>query len=183
MSPDERFLAILHTWQNGLTETALYTAIGLLPEFLNFGENGHTVWARKVISISTRAISGNCSTHPTAFGSDGFLYCAYGRVDLMSGVEEEIFGKFDMLEPWNITFSGDGQTAVRSIDHARILDYILPGGGTKILHRYESGTVLKPQALSQTGRFLAWTEICHGQYVTIHRCRIYDKRLCTLNEL
>ena len=183
LSPDGRFLAVLYTWRNGSIDSALYTAIWLLQEILDFEDSGSTLWARKIVSISTRTMGENHSTQPIAFGNDGFLYCAYGRIDLTSGVEEEVFGKFNLREPWNIMFSGDGRTAVRFVDDARVLEYVAPGGDTETIYRYESGTVLKPGALSQTGRFLAWNEVRHGQGAIFNRFRLYDKHLGTLSEL
>ena len=186
LSCDGRYLGILYyhrkTFSAVSVSVSLYTAIWLLPEILDFSATGPALWARKVISTSTKVNLGNCSAHPIVFGNDGLLYCAYGRVDPASGVVEEIFGNFDIHEHWNIMFSGDGQTAVCFIDHERVLEYVSFGGGTETIYQYGSGTVLTPGALSHSGRFLAWHEVSDEQG-TIDRFRVYDKHSCTLNEL
>ena len=186
LSCDGRHLGILYYCRKTSPEInnySLYTAIWLLPEILDFSASGPTLWARKVVSTSTRVNLGNSSAHPIVFGTDGGLYCAHGRVDPASGAVEEIFGNFDIREHWNIMFSGDGQTAVCFIDYARVLAYVSFGGGTKTIYQYDSGTLLDPGALSHTGRFLAWHELCSEQGTFIERFRVYDKHSCTLNEL
>ena len=188
LSCDGRYLGILYIYRNkssGFSEfpVSLYTAIWLLPETLDFSASGSTLWARKVISTSTIVKADNCSPYPIVFGNDGLLYCAIGRVDPVSGMEEKLFGSFDVREESNIMFSGDGQTAVCFIDHARVLEYVSFGGGTKTIYQYGSGTVVDPGALSQTGRFFAWSEICHAQGTYVDRVRVYDQHSCTLNGL
>ena len=186
LSSDGRYLGILYKYTKrvSIPKTSLYTAIWLLAETLDFSNSGPTLWARKVISTSSaHIIPGNCSAHPIVFGNDGLLYCAYGRVNPASGVEEKLFGNFDIRENWNIMFSGDGQTAVCFIDYERVLEYVSFGGGTKTIYQYGRGTMLNPGALSHTGRFLAWHELCNVQGAYVDRCRVYDKLLCTLNEL
>ena len=187
LSSDGKYLGIMYTYRKSEPRddisVSLYTAIWFLPEMLDFSGSGPTLWARKVISTSTKVQLGNCSAHPIVFGNDGLLYCAYGRIDPVSGAVEEIFGSFDTREHWNIMFSGDGQTAVCFIDYPRVLEYVSFGGGTKQIYQYGSGTVLSPGALSHTGRFLAWHEMCIEQGTLIDRFRVYDKHSCELNEL
>ena len=188
LSSDGRYLGILYIHRRKSlgdvnTRVSLYTAIWLLPETLDFSASGPTLWARKVISTSMEVLLGNCSAHPIVFGNDGLLYCAYGRVDPASGVEEEIFGEFDIREQYNIMFSGDGQTAVCFRDHAHVLEYVSFEGDTKTIYRYDSGTVLAPGALSHTGRFLTWHELRNEQGAWVESLRVYDKHSCALNEL
>lgn len=188
LSCDGRYLGILYIYRQKSSgpsafPVSLYTAIWLLPEILDFSASGPTLWARKVISTSTNVKLGNCSAYPIVFGSDGLLYCANGRVNPASGMEEKLFGTFDIREEWNIMFSGDGQTAVCFIDHAHVLEYVSFGGGTKTIYQYGSGTALAPGALSQTGRFFAWHEVCNEQGTHVERVRVYDQHSCTLNEL
>ena len=188
LSCDGRYLGVLYIYRKKSSElsefpVSLYTAVWLLPEALNFSDSGPTLWARKVISTSANLKAHNCSPYPIVFDNDGLLYYASGRVDPASGMEEKLFGNFDVREESNIMFSGDGQTAVCFIDHAHVLEYVSFEGGTKQIYQYGSGTVLAPGALSQTGRFFAWHEICYEQGSSVERIRVYDQHTCTLNEL
>ena len=78
LSSDGRYLGILYIYRNRFSELSkyplsLYVAIWLLPEIFDFSTSGPTLWARKVISTSTKVASGNCSAHPIVFGNDGLL--------------------------------------------------------------------------------------------------------------
>lgn len=188
MSPDGRFLAVLYAWRNqsvASVESAWYTAIWLLPDILDFSDSGPVIWARKVLSTSNKAATaaGGSSTRPIAFRNDGSVVRAYSCIDLTSGVENDVYGRFETDEPWDITFSGDGQTAVRFIDYARHLDYIMLGGKSEMIYQYQSGTVLAVGALSQTGRFLTWRESTYRPDRHDDRLRIYDRQSSKINEL
>lgn len=187
MSPDGRFLAILYVWMDKHShspfEEAWYTAIWLLPELLDFVDSGPLLWARKVLSTSNKGATGGSSPQPIVFKNDGLVVRTFGCIDLTSGVEDDLYGRSELADPWDITFSGDGQTAVRFIDHARRLDYVIPGGKSEIIYQYQSNTVLVLGALSQTGRFLTWSESTYGEERIDDRLRIYDRQSSKINEL
>ena len=189
MSPDGRFLAILYAWRDkysAISQAAWYTAIWLLPEVLDFTGSGPSLWARKVLSTSNKALTGGSSTQPIVFRNDGSVVRTFGCIDLTSGVEDDLYGRFELnpIEvPWDIIFSGDGQTTVCFIDHARRLDYIMPGGKFEMIYQYQSGTVLDPGELSQTGRFLTWHESTYRQERADDILRIYDRQSSEINEL
>ncbi|KAI4264151.1 MAG: hypothetical protein L6R42_000732 [Xanthoria sp. 1 TBL-2021] len=176
-----RYLGIVYSWpetkeipQSFKVNTTIYTAIWLLSEHFDFSCAGRPQWARKLISLSTTApvnILGMQSANPIAFGGDGFVYCPHGRVDLSSGVQEPIFCAPDSREPLDVTFSGDGRTAVGFEGVSSHLQEISPKGELTTIYPYKKD-IISLGALSSSGRFLAWNQ---SSGMMPYRCYIYDR--------
>lgn len=169
-----QYMGIVYSWSEypGIT---VYTAIWRLSEHFDFSGAGRPQWAQKIISLSTKAPdkASLCSTNPIAFGGDGFVYCPHGRVDLRNGVQEPIFCAPNSCEPLDVTFSGDGRSAVSFLDEAHLIQDISLKGESTTIHSYERGVCLDLGALSSSGRFLAWDQIFTTE--TAVRCYVYNR--------
>ncbi|KAL8884110.1 MAG: hypothetical protein Q9215_007769, partial [Flavoplaca cf. flavocitrina] len=180
-----QYLGIVYTWPLSslegrascdFPEVTIYTAIWRLSEHLDFSGAGRPQWARKIISLSAKALKGLVySCRPIAFDGEGFVHCPHGRINLSNGAQEPIFGVDDSREPLDVTFSGDGRSAVhlaRSIEDDLIEEISLQGEITTLR---PGGRIRDIMALSRSGRFLVW-----DQEVSVH---VYDRVLRRAQEL
>ncbi|KAI4090072.1 MAG: hypothetical protein LQ339_008446 [Xanthoria mediterranea] len=167
-----QYMGIVYSWYED-AGTTIYTAIWRLLEHFDFSDAGRPQWAQKIISLSARVSEKGWtpSTNSIAFDSDGFVHCPHGRVNLRNGVQEPIFGAPDNREPLNVTFSGDGRSAIGFVPEARLVEDISLNGESTTIHSYERGICLALGALSNSGRFLAWEQFS----TTGWRSYVYDK--------
>ncbi|KAL8908717.1 MAG: hypothetical protein Q9171_005330 [Xanthocarpia ochracea] len=176
-----RYMGTMYSWYDNVG-TTIYTAIWQLSEHLDFSGPKSPLWARKIISLSMPRCSTEIrSENPIAFGDDGYAYCTHGRVNLVSGAQELAFGACDSRKPLDLTFSGDGRSAVLFKYEARDIADVSPEGKLTSIYSYETGSTASSVTLSYSGRFLVWT---HSFFATQARRRyIYDKDYCTIKEL
>lgn len=195
MNVDETFVGIVYRWTGGHNSdisqtTGIYTAIWRLLQTIDFNGQSSSPWAYKIMSSYTKDFSGICSSRPITFVGNDIVYCPHGRVDLVTGLAEE----FDLgtnpyspvPNPWNITFSDDGQAMVRFTDDLRTLEYKSPPGGFETVKRFEDRGTEIMGTLSSGGRFLTWRQLrfsLHAPDKWVHGVRVYDRLLQTTTEL